>query len=72
VARGIDGEIARQAVAGAATSQRQRCAAALDALERKRPGIGYPSAARALERRGFPASVIYAILRERIAASCSS
>jgi SOS response regulatory protein OraA/RecX len=67
VARGIDAEIARDVVSAASpASERERCAHALESLERKRPGIGYPSAARALERLGFPASVIYAALRRRI------
>jgi len=67
VAKGVDREVARDAVARASSGERQRCSDALAALERKRPEIGYPSAARALERLGFPASVIYAVLRERIA-----
>ena len=68
VRKGIDAEVARRALAGAPLDEDQRCEGALDALERRRPGIGYPSAARALERLGFPASLIYATLRRRIGA----
>jgi SOS response regulatory protein OraA/RecX len=66
VAKGIDGEAARSSVDAAPRVETERCADALLALERRRPGINYPAAARALERLGFPASVIYAVLRERI------
>jgi len=65
--KGVDPQIAAASVDGAPASEAERCAAALDALQRRRPEIGYPSAARALERLGFPASVIYAALRARIA-----
>jgi SOS response regulatory protein OraA/RecX len=67
VSKGIDTEIARASVAEAQEPERERCASALAALQRRRPEISYPSAARALERLGFPASVIYTVLRERIA-----
>jgi regulatory protein len=66
VAKGIDRATAAASLDAAHHDERDRCAAALCALERKRPGLGYPSAARALERLGFPASTIYAVLRERI------
>ena len=69
IAKGIDAQIARTSVDAAPARERERCVAALDSLERRRPGIGCPSAARALERLGFPASLIYAVLRERITAS---
>jgi regulatory protein len=72
VAKGVDPEIARASVAAAPSRERERCIAALEGLERKRPGIGYPSAARALERLGFPASLIYSVLRGRIGASSLS
>ncbi|MGH7715496.1 MAG: regulatory protein RecX [Vulcanimicrobiaceae bacterium] len=65
-AKGIDRDVARSSVQTGPMNERARCNAALDALQRRRPDIGYPSAARALERLGFPASLIYAILRERI------
>jgi regulatory protein len=66
IAKGIDSEAARSSVEGAPRGENERCADALATLERRRPGINYPAAARALERLGFPASVIYAVLRERI------
>jgi regulatory protein len=65
-AKGIDRDVARSSVQTGPMDERARCGAALDALRRRRPDIGYPSAARSLERLGFPASIIYAILRERI------
>lgn len=68
IAKGIDSDIARRCVAEAPGTESERCDAALSALQRKRPDIGYPSAARALERLGFPASTIYGVLRARIGA----
>ena len=66
VGKGIDPDVAQGSLVALRSTERDRCAAALDALERRRAGIGYPSAARALERLGFPASTIYSVLRERI------
>jgi regulatory protein len=66
VAKGIDSDVARMSVEGAPSAEAERCLDALAALERRRPGINYPTAARALERLGFPASVIYGVLRRRI------
>ncbi|MBV8074086.1 MAG: regulatory protein RecX [Candidatus Eremiobacteraeota bacterium] len=66
VAKGVAREVALHSLASAPTTEPQRCAAALDALERRRPSLQYPSAARALERLGFPASLIYATLRARL------
>ena len=65
-AKGIDRDVAFVCVQTGPLDERARCNAALDALRRRRPELSYPSAARALERLGFPASLIYAILRERI------
>lgn len=72
VRKGIDREIAQGSIAAAPATERARCLAALVAMERRRPGIGYPSAARALERLGFPASIVYATLRERIGSALSA
>ncbi len=64
VRRGLDAECARRAVADAPLSEHERCLEALAKLRRAQPQASYPSLARSLERRGFPASLIYAILRE--------
>jgi SOS response regulatory protein OraA/RecX len=66
VAKGVDRDVARTSVLSGPMNERARCNAALDSMQRRRPEIGYPSAARSLERLGFPASLIYSILRERI------
>jgi SOS response regulatory protein OraA/RecX len=63
VKRGVDREAAVRSVAGAETDEDARLAGALDRIFRARPGVGYPGAARALERLGFPASAIYRHLR---------
>jgi regulatory protein len=63
VRRGIDRETARETVASAEAGEEARLAAALEKLIRLRPGMSYPSAARALERLGFPAARIYRHLR---------
>ena len=63
VRRGIDREIAVDTVASAARDERPRCEAAFDAMLVKRVDLSYPSAARKLERLGFSASTIYAVLR---------
>lgn len=64
VGRGIDREIALRSVASADVAQDDRARAALERLLRTKPGLSYPSAARTLERSGFPASLVYRILRE--------
>jgi regulatory protein len=63
VQRGIDREAARESVATAERVEDERLALAIDKLYRTRPRLSYPSAARALERLGFPASAIYRRLR---------
>ncbi len=65
VKRGIDRDAARERVAVAGTSQDERAAAAYERIRRVQPGVSYQSAARKLERLGFPASLIYRVLRER-------
>jgi regulatory protein len=64
IRKGIDGDAAADAVASLEEDERARCAAAFGRLVEKNPAIGYPSAARRLERVGFPAATIYRILRE--------
>lgn len=68
VKRGIDRDAARERVAAASTPEPERVAAAYERLRRIQPGISYQSAARKLERLGFPASLIYRVLRERAGA----
>jgi SOS response regulatory protein OraA/RecX len=65
VQRGIDRDAARRSVAGAGRTETERLEAAIDKLFRTRASISYPSAARALERLGFPAPAIYRHLRQR-------
>jgi len=67
VKRGIDREAAHESVAIAPRSQVQRIAAAYEKLTRSKPNLSYPSAARALERLGFPTALIYRTLREHAA-----
>lgn len=65
VRRGIAREAAIASVAQAEQSEEHRLEAALDKIFRTRPSIGYPSAARALERLGFSTPGIYRALRKR-------
>ncbi|MEA2664386.1 MAG: hypothetical protein QOI11_1330, partial [Candidatus Eremiobacteraeota bacterium] len=65
VKRGIDRDAARERVAAASTPQAERAEAAYERIRRTQPGVSYQSAARKLERLGFPASLIYRVLRER-------
>ena len=66
VRRGIARDAAKSSVEGAERDQEERLAAATEKLFRTRSNVSYPSAARALERLGFPASAIYRHLRERV------
>lgn len=67
VKRGIDRDAANRSVRSAERSEAERLEAARQKLFRTRPGLGYPSAARALERLGFPAPAIYRHLRSGLA-----
>ncbi len=67
VRRGIDRALASGAVAQSEADQDARLETAVERLFRSRPNVPYPTAARALERLGFPASAIYRHLREHAA-----
>jgi regulatory protein len=68
VKRGIERDAARRSVAESSAPERERAIAAYDRLRRSAPTLSYQSAARKLERLGFPASLIYRVLRERAGA----
>ena len=65
VKRGIDRDEARSRVTAAAAPEHERIALAYDRLRKAKPDLSYQSAARRRERLGFPASLIYRVLRER-------
>lgn len=64
VYKGIDPKAAADAAYNWEIDEAARCRKATEEIFRAKPRIQYPSAARALERRGFPASLIYRVLRE--------
>ncbi len=63
VRRGIEREAAQRSVAAAERAEDERLRLALQKLFRTRASLSYPSAARALERLGFPSPAIYRHLR---------
>ena len=65
--RGVDRAIAQRSVAAAELDEDHRARIALQKLFRTKPSLSYPSAARALQRYGFPAPLIYRLLREHAA-----
>ncbi|MGH7757371.1 MAG: regulatory protein RecX [Vulcanimicrobiaceae bacterium] len=67
VRRGIDRAVAESTIRAADCDEQQRLERAIDKLFAARPGIAYPSAARTLERLGFPAARIYRVLRAHAA-----
>lgn len=67
VRKGIDRDAAAAAVYNGSVDENQRLDEALAKVFRTKPELSYPSAARALERLGFPASLIYRKLREHAA-----
>jgi len=71
VRRGIDCDAAKNSVGACERREDERIALAADKLFRTRTSLSYPSAARALERLGFPSSLIYRHLRLRAQAEDS-
>lgn len=67
VRKGIERDAAAAAVQQATIDESARLDEALAKVFRTKPDVSYPSAARALERLGFPGSLIYRKLREHAA-----
>ncbi len=63
IKRGIDRAIAAEVVEEATRDEAERIDLAIEQIFKMKAQTSYPSAARALERRGFPASLIYRKLR---------
>jgi len=63
VKRGIDRDAARVRVDASSTSECERAEAAYAKIRRAKPDASYPTVARKMERLGFPASLIYRVLR---------
>jgi len=72
VKRGIDREAARERVGSVGAPETERAGAAYEKMRRAKPDLSYQSAARKLERLGFPASLIYRVLRERAGADLAA
>ncbi len=64
IKRGIDRQEAFGAIARSRATQDERCDDALRRVLRKNASPNYSTAARTLERLGFPSSLIYRKLRE--------
>lgn len=69
VRKGIDAVAAAKAVSDLDCGESDRCAMAFESLVARSPVVAYASAARRLERLGFPAATIYRVLREHAAAN---
>ncbi|HEY8313162.1 MAG TPA: regulatory protein RecX [Candidatus Baltobacteraceae bacterium] len=67
VRKGIDRDAASRAAQQSETGEALRIDDALAKIFRAKPEISYSSAARGLERLGFPAALIYRKLREHAA-----
>lgn len=65
VRKGVDRETAAGAVTRSECSEAERIAAADAKIRRANPQLADAAVARKLERLGFPASLIYRVLRER-------
>ncbi|MBV9737761.1 MAG: regulatory protein RecX [Candidatus Eremiobacteraeota bacterium] len=63
IKRGIDRSVAADVVENASADEAERIDLAIEKIFRAKAETSYPSAARALERLGFPASLIYRKLR---------
>ncbi len=67
VRKGIDVDAASAAVNAQENDEAARCRGAFERLRAKAPEVAYPTAARRLERLGFPAATIYRVLRDQAA-----